>query len=61
VGYWYVKGSTRYHRSTFTKKRLIELGFDQTKTESEIMNEQGFLKIYDAGNYAFEWTPSSTP
>jgi len=61
VGYWYVKGSTRYHRSTFTKKRLIELGFDQTKTESEIMNELGFLKIYDAGNYAFEWTPSSTP
>lgn len=60
VGYWYVKGSTRYHRSTFTKKRLIELGFDHTKTESDLMHEQGFLKIYDAGNYAFEWTPSSS-
>lgn len=57
VGYWYVKGSTRYHRSTFTKKRLIDLGFDTNKTEHEIMKEQGFLKIYDAGNYLFEWTP----
>lgn len=61
VGYWYVKGSTRYHRSTFTKKRLIKLGFDSNKTESEIMQEQGFLKIFDAGNYAFEWMPESTP
>jgi hypothetical protein len=55
TGYWYIKKYTRYHRSTFTKKRLISLGFDSNKTESEIMDAQGFLKVYDAGNYSYEW------
>jgi len=61
MGYWYVKKKTRYHRSTFTKKRLKELGFDSSKTEAEIMRENGFLKIYDAGNYKYEWVPNKYP
>ena len=56
IGYWYFKNNKRYHRSTFTKSRLIKLGFDSMKTEEEIMEENGYLKIYDCGNYKFEWS-----
>lgn len=53
VGYWYVKKGIRYHRSSYTKGKLIKMGFDVDKTESEIMDEMGYLKIYDCGNYKF--------
>lgn len=56
IGYWYIKNRTRYHRSSFTKARLIKLGYDVSKTEEQIMEEAGYLKIYDCGNYKFEWT-----
>lgn len=54
VGYFYVKNGTKYHRSTFTKQRLVELGNNPIKTEEVIMRENDFLKIYDCGNYRFE-------
>ena len=48
--YWYVdKNFKRYHRYNFTKYRLVQDGYDVTKTEEQIMNERGFLKIYDGG------------
>jgi predicted Zn-ribbon and HTH transcriptional regulator len=55
TGYWYIKGDVRYHRSTFTKKRLISFGEDATLSEREIMKKNGYLKIYDCGNYRFIW------
>lgn len=55
TGYWYLNGYTRYHRSNFTKGRLIEMGEDANLTESEIMAKKGFLKIYDCGNYKYIW------
>ena len=56
TGYWYIKDGKRYHRSTFTKKRLIGMFGQSGQTESEIMDQQGFLKIYDCGNYKFVWS-----
>lgn len=56
VGYWYVKNFQRWHRSNFTKKRLVQQGHDCALSESEIMENLGYLKIYDCGNYRFTWT-----
>ena len=51
--YWYIKINTfkRYHRSTFSKTRLKQLGiYEEGKTESEIMDNQPYMKIYDSGH-----------
>jgi len=53
VGYYYIKNNKRHHRSSFTKKRLVEMGYDESLTEETIMINNGFLKIYDAGNYKY--------
>jgi hypothetical protein len=55
TGYWYVKNNIRYHRSSFTKAALVKSGYDANLTEAEIMNSLGYLRIYDAGNYKFQW------
>lgn len=49
--YWYIDPRTnkRYHRYSFTKKNLIEQGFDPNKTELEIMIDRGYLPIFDSG------------
>jgi hypothetical protein len=51
-GYWYydpVKHRS-YHRYNFTKHKLVSMGYDVNKTEKQIMNELGFLRIYDCGS-----------
>lgn len=51
--YWYVnqKSYLRYHRTSFTKTRLKQLGYNiNNKTESEIMKNLPFYKIYDSGH-----------
>lgn len=55
TGYWYIKDSIRYHRSTFTKSRLVKMGQDTVLTEHEIMKKMGYLLIHDCGNYKFQW------
>lgn len=57
TGYWYIKNGIRYHRSNFTKARLIKLGYDPNKNESAIMQELGYTKIHDCGNYKFILNP----
>ena len=48
--YWYVKGySERFHRFNYTKQRLVKEGFSPSRTEREIMMEQGFDRIWDCG------------
>lgn len=54
-GYFYCKGKRRFSRSMFTKDKLIRDGFDANKSESLIMNERGYMKIWDTGNLKFEW------
>jgi hypothetical protein len=52
--YWYTKKYTkREHRYNFRKNKLIELGFDKTKTENQIMYELGYDRIWDTGNLKF--------
>jgi len=50
-GYWYYDSSSKksYHRFKFTKFRLVEMGFDNTLTEYEIMKNLGYMRIWDCG------------
>lgn len=52
AGYWYYDPKTRtsYHRSSFTKAKLIKNGHDCNLTESEIMSNLGYLKLWDCGS-----------
>jgi hypothetical protein len=50
--YWYIHKLSfiRYHRSNFCKSKLISMGYDiSNKTESDIMQELPYWKIYDSG------------
>lgn len=54
--YWYTRdGLSRYHRYQFRKQVLIKQGFDKNLTEREIMDQLGYYRIYDCGNYKFIW------
>lgn len=44
----------RINRLNFTKQKLIKLGFDKNKTESQIMFERGFDRIWNCGNLRFK-------
>jgi len=54
--YWYFnkKDKIRQHRFNFRKRILLKHGFDNNKTEHEIMLERGYLRIYDCGNLKYE-------
>lgn len=54
-GYHYIIKGVRKNRFNFTKSNLIKMGFDPDKTERQIMYENGFYRIYDCGNYKFEY------
>lgn len=49
-GYWYLVDGKREHRFNWRKSKLKKLGADVKKTETEIMEEWGFHKIYNGGN-----------
>jgi hypothetical protein len=55
--YWYIKrtGLNREHRFKYRKDVLVKEGFDPNKSEHEIMNERGYLRIYDCGSMKFEY------
>lgn len=55
IGYWYTKNGVRYHRYKFRKSELVKQGYDETKTESEIMKSLGYEKIYDCGVAKYIW------
>ena len=47
--YYYIIDGVRKHRFGFRKDKLVSQGFDASKTETEIMNERGFYRIFDCG------------
>jgi hypothetical protein len=51
--YWYVKNGVREHRFLYRKDVLVRQGEDPIKSESSIMEERGFTRIYDCGSYKF--------
>ena len=53
--YWYIIEKKRKHRFTFRKDKLVKEGFDPNKTEKEIMEDRGILRIYDCGQYKYKW------
>lgn len=56
--YWYFKNNSmeRKHRFSYRKNLLIMKGEDKNKTESKIMEDKGFLKVYDCGSSKWEMT-----
>jgi hypothetical protein len=53
--YHYTKRyNKREHRYNYRKSKLIELGFDPQKSETQIMYELGFDRVWDTGNLKFE-------
>lgn len=56
-GYWYTKDFTnRLHRYNFNKFNLKKIGCDTSKTESDIMGELGYTKVWDCGVLRYEYT-----
>lgn len=53
--YYYVQGIKRMNRFRFRKDVLIREGYDQSKTEHEIMLERKIYRIYDCGTMVFKW------
>lgn len=55
--YFYVKDGVRYSRQKFQKHKLKNnssiSGYKEELTESEIMTQNGYRKIYDCGNKKF--------
>jgi len=49
--YWYLKPNEHrlYHRYSFNKQKLIQLGYSSELTESQITKEMGLLKVWDCG------------
>ena len=48
--YYYIVCGKREHRFNFRKDVLVKKGFDTNKTEKEIMNELGYLRVFDSGS-----------
>lgn len=55
--YWYFlpNEAIRYHRSNFMKHSLVKSGESSAKTEREIMESRGYLRIYDCGSTRWIW------
>lgn len=53
TGFFYVKGNSRYHRSSVTKQLLVKNGGDATLTGDNLATQAGYHKIYNCGNYKF--------
>jgi hypothetical protein len=48
------KYDIREHRFNYRKDKLVSMGYDKTKTETQIMVEMGYDKIWDTGNLKYE-------
>lgn len=47
--YYYIQNNLRLNKNKFSKFNLIKEGFDENKTEKEIMFGRGIYRIYDSG------------
>lgn len=53
-GYFIVDGDIRKSRMQFQRHKIAGLG-DEGKTEHEITLERGLFRIYDCGQYRYDW------
>jgi hypothetical protein len=49
LNYYWTDLNRKYHRFNFNKKRLVKMGYDESKTEETIMKEIGYFKIWSCG------------
>lgn len=56
--FWVVAGKRR-NRVMFQKHKLIKKGANHDLSESEIMHNLGFYKVYDSGNLRYEYKEKS--
>jgi hypothetical protein len=57
--YYYISDYLkRENRFKYRKDILVKEGFDETKTEWEIMSERGFDRLWDCGNKKWVWNPN---
>lgn len=54
-GYSWYKSKIKYNRFTFRKDVLVKNGADPDKTEYEIMLDKGYYRVWNTGNFKFEW------
>ena len=54
-GYHYINKGIRVNRFNYNKSKLIKMGYDINKTEREIMFNEKIYRIYDCGNFKFEF------
>lgn len=54
--YFYVVGKHRENRFKYRKSELVRQGFDEGKSEHEIMLDRGLYRIYDCGCMVFSKT-----
>ncbi len=59
--YWYFKNEKREYRFKYRKDILVSMGYDKNKTETQIMDELGYNKIYDCGSRKFIWGTIDNP
>ena len=52
--YFSKRENKKINRFSFTKHKLIKMGFDKNKTEKEIMFENNYYRIYDSGSIKYE-------
>jgi hypothetical protein len=53
--YYWCKGNIRFHRFNFRKDKLVSEGEDPNLSESDIMTARGYYKLWDYGNYKWEY------
>ena len=52
--YKYLVNNVLKDRFNYRKDVLVKEGFDESKTEFEIMDERGFPRLYDCGNKVYK-------
>jgi very-short-patch-repair endonuclease len=53
-GYYFFHKNRRISRHALTRKSLIKMGQDPTKTTEEMLGDENAYRIWDCGNYKFE-------
>lgn len=52
-GYWWVVDGIKHHRYNFRKSILVKEGADADKSETQIMHDRGYWRIWNSGNLKF--------
>lgn len=54
--YYYIVNNKRENRFKYMKSELVKQGFDETKTEHDIMLDREIYRIYDSGSFKYVYT-----